>query len=67
MPDSGAAAPRIVVYEAMQCSGFSQGQYIRWWTAADPKSHRNSSPVRVYRAYRHSLSRVHSPMATPVR
>jgi hypothetical protein len=44
---SGGAAPRIVVYEAMQCSGFSHGQYIRWCTAADPKSHRKSSPVRV--------------------
>src|ERR1039458_5472928 len=51
----------------MQCSGFSQGQYIRWWTAAEPKSQRNSSPVRVYSEYRQSLSRVHSPMDTPVR
>ena len=66
-PASGAVAPRMVVQEAMQCSGFSQGQYIRWCTAAEPKSHRNSSPVRVYSAYRHSLSLVHSPMATPVR
>ena len=44
---SGAVAPRMVVYDAMQCSGFSHGQYMRWWTAAEPKSHRNSSPVRV--------------------
>src|SRR6202046_2414944 len=51
----------------MQFSGFSHGQYIRWCTAAEPKSHSTSSPVRVYSAYRHSLSRVHSPMATPVR
>ena len=66
-PASGAVAPRMVVYEAMQCSGLSQGQYIRWCTAAEPKSQRNSSPVRVYSAYRQSLSLVHSPMATPVR
>ena len=51
----------------MQFSGFSHGQYIRWCTAAEPKSHSTSSPVRVYSAYRHSLSLVHSPMATPVR
>ena len=51
----------------MQCSGLSQGQYIRWCTAAEPKSQRNSSPVRVYSAYRQNLSRVHSPIATPVR
>ena len=57
----------MVEYAAMQCSGCSHGQYIRWCTAAEPKSHRNSSPVRVNSAYRQSLSLVHSPMATPVR
>ncbi len=31
----------------MQFSGFSHGQYIRWCTAAEPKSQRYSSPVRV--------------------
>src|SRR6516225_12413438 len=51
----------------MQFSGLSHGQYIRWCTAAEPKSHSTSSPVRVYSAYLHSLSRVHSPIATPVR
>src|SRR6267142_2792418 len=51
----------------MQFSGLSHGQYIRWCTAAEPKSHSTSSPVRVYSAYRHSLSLVHSPIATPVR
>ena len=51
----------------MQFSGLSHGQYSRWCTAAEPKSHSTSSPVRVYSAYRHSLSLVHSPIATPVR
>src|SRR5580658_194290 len=51
----------------MQFSGLSHGQYILWCTAAEPKSHSTSSPVLVYSAYLHSLSLVHSPMATPVR
>ena len=49
-PEAGGAAPRMVVKEAMQFSGFSHGQYIRWCTAAEPKSHSTSSPVRVYSA-----------------
>ena len=44
---AGGAAPRIVEYAAMQCSGCSHGQYSRWCTAAEPKSHKNGSPVRV--------------------
>src|SRR5580658_2858514 len=51
----------------MQFSGLSHGQYILWCTAAEPKSHSTSSPVLVYSAYLHSLSLVHSPIATPVR
>src|SRR6478736_224947 len=49
----------------MQFSGLSHGQYSRWCTAAEPKSHSTSSPVRVYSAYRHSLSLVHSVAAEP--
>ena len=66
-PASGATDPRNPVMPAREFCCFSHGACSRWALAADPKSQRIGSPVRVRRANRATLSRAHSPIVVLVR
>ncbi len=55
-------APRIGETPPRKFSGGSQGAYIWWCLAAEPKSQRIGGPVRGSSAKRAFLSRAHSPM-----
>ena len=60
-PDCGDIAPRIVEMPAGERPS-SQGQYISWWRAAEPKSHITGSSPWGSRQKRASLSIAHVPM-----
>jgi hypothetical protein len=59
-------APRMLVTPARQLESGSQGAYIWWCLAAEPKSHSTGSPSRGSSAQRALLSRAHSPMCVLV-
>jgi len=65
-PASGATEPRKPVIPAREFAGLSQGACKRCAFAAEPKSQRMGSPVRVSSAKRATLSRAHSPMVVLV-
>ena len=65
-PASGCTEPRSPTIPERQLLSGNQGAWRRWFFAAEPKSHRIGSPVRVMSAYRAALSRAHSPMCVAV-
>ena len=66
MPVSSGIAPRIGATPARKLSSGSHGANIRWWRAAEPKSHRMGSWPRGRSTQRAFLSRAHSPMCVLV-